>query len=579
MITIEQGFSILRDAIENKTRHKNYTRVCDKADEYKMFYTGEGVPKKIKNIYEIDVVPKLVFSIIPPILKSTKYPFNKVCRTKPSVRKIDFEGESTKEKEQEVEKAMGKYFNGFDIDRFFESVVVPLNYTDPNAWIVTEFKPFDNINEKAKPYPAIFSSKEAINFEYENSELNFLLILQGQGDDQRYTMYLGQYTLVSFIRPKDYVLSGNENIFTVGNKEYVLQVFEPKSGFVPAVRVGYKMDTETNMQTYLGVFDDILPFLYKLLKLDYETDICFAEMAFPKRYMYAQKCKHEGCRSGRMPNGETCPVCHGSGVDSDLKTALEVRTFALPNDKEEMIDLSKMMFKDLPPVAQLEFMERIRNSWKDGIFGMLFNSDTYDKTQISSTATAVNATTDNLNDAIYPFAQKLSDLFIEIGRSVATFLDYPDVIIYHIYPRDFKFKSIQQLFGDLQAARSANASPQTIAAIESEINEQQYMDAPEVMKIIRIRQMFNPFAGLSENTVRAIIAARQTTEYNAVLWSNIVPIFQELEMEWNGNQTDWLYDLPIAQIKELISVKVNEYIAALPKAAEPTSFSFNSDGN
>jgi hypothetical protein len=576
MIKPDQAQLILFDAIEKGTTHKNYKRVCIKADEYNMFYTGNGIADKIREIYGVDIPVKLVFSIIPPILKSTKYPFNRVCRTKPAVRKIDFENDGTKEKQEEVEKALSKYYHGADIERFFENIVVTKNYTDPNAWIVTEFKDFDNLKEKAKPYPAVYSAKEAINYEYMGGELQYLLILQKENELKKWTMYIGEYTLIAFEKSKEYELQPNDFQFTINNKEHILQIKEPKSDFVPAIRAGYIRDVETEMETFVSVFDAILPYMYKILKLDFEIDSTLADIAFPKRKMFVDGCKHEGCRSGRLLNGEVCPTCKGLGVDITHKTSFDIQTFPMPPAGDEIMDLSKLSYTEYPLVAAVEMMVKIGESQKDRFFGMMFNSDAYEKAYnaLGGNNKMVEATADNMNDAIYPFAQHLADIFVMAGRSVATFLDYPDAIVYFQYPKDFKFKSLGQLFAELQSARSANASPQTISAIETEINEQQYVNAPEVIKEIRTKNMFNPFYGLTEETVRAIVATKQTSEYNAVLWANIVPIFSELEMEWDGNTKPWLYDLETTRIKALVGAKVADYIAALPKTPEPQPINF-----
>lgn len=136
------------------------------------------------------------------------------------------------------------------------------------------------------------------------------------------------------------------------------------------------------------------------------------------------------------------------------------------------------------------------------------------------------------------------------------------------------------LMQELTTAKQAGASANTLAAIESDIQEIQFADRPNDLKRIRIRNEFNPFFGLSEESVRAIIATKQTTEYNSVLWSNLMPIFAELEMEYDGSdKKQWLYDLNKNLIKTLVDKKVNEYIALLPKAPEPAKINFNVDGN
>lgn len=578
MIQLTDAIERLANVIKTDYRHKDYTRVTELAAKYTMFYTGNDIDKELLRIYGVEIPMKLIFSIIPPILKSTEFPFNKVCRTKPVVKKIDFERSYSDEKVSEIEKVLGEFYKKQPIETFFENVVVKKNYTDPNAWIVTEFKEFDNTIEKAQPYPAIFSSSEAIDFQYNGNELQYLIVMQKDNDRKTWTMYIG-YNTVQIAEIKEGEVSELDKI-TIENKTYTIQVFEPKLSFVPAVRCGYIVDVETENRTFVSVFDKVLQLIYKTLKIDFETDATLADIAFPKRRMFVDKCKNQGCSNGYLLNGELCPVCKGSGLDISHKTSLDIQTFPMPHDKSEMFPLSATYDTERPPVDAIKMQMEIRGLNKDTIFGIMFNSDAYDKTFASSTATAVNETRDNWNDAIYPFAKHLSNLYSVLAKSVAEIRDYSDAVIYHLYPNDFKFKTLSMLMRELSTAKTAGASANTLAAIEADIQEIQFADRPNDLRRIRIRNEFNPFFGLSEESVRAIIATKQTTEYNAVLWSNLMPIFAELEMQYDGSEKrDWIYDLNKKKIKTLVDEKVNQYIAALPKAPEPAMINFNENGD
>ena len=51
-----------------------------------------------------------------------------------------------------------------------------MNATDPNGFVVVEFKPFDNQRERAKPYPYEVTSHEAVDYKYENNVLQYLTV-------------------------------------------------------------------------------------------------------------------------------------------------------------------------------------------------------------------------------------------------------------------------------------------------------------------------------------------------------------------------------------------------------------------
>jgi len=115
---------------------------------------------------------------------------------------------------------------------------------------------------------------------------------------------------------------------------------------------------------------------------------------------------------------------------------------------------------------------------------------------------------------------------------------------------------------ELKQAKDAGASTSTIAKIEDDINELLYADRPEELKVIRIKNDYNPFRGYSEENVRLLISQGLTTKYNAVLWANLESIFNELEIE----EKQWIYDMAKEYISERVKAKTEEYIAKMDEA-------------
>ena len=90
---------------------------------------------------------------------------------------------------------------------------------------------------------------------------------------------------------------------------------------------------------------------------------------------------------------------------------------------------------------------------------------------------------------------------------------------------------MSELMRELREAKDANASTSTIAKIEDDINEKLYADQPYDLKVIRIKNSFNPFRGYKEETINLLISQNLTTKYNATLYANLESIFNELEQE------------------------------------------------
>jgi len=559
----------LKKVIKDKIRHKDYNRTVELAEEYRILYTGKGMEKFIKLIYGIDIPSEQITSIIPPILKSTQYPFNKVFRTKPIERKIDYNAKDVESKISDLETYLGNYWNNRSVEDYLQYALIEYGYNDPNAWIVTEFKDFDPIKEKAKPYPFLVLASEAIDYSIINGTVEYLIVKQVIDGLDRYTMYLENDTLVY------QEVTQVSNIFkkqageAIGDKNYTYSEFEPKGGKVPAIRVGYIEDIETRGRTFVSIFDKIVPFLKKIIKIDYEGDMSLGDLAFPKRYEYVEYCKE--CYLGKTPEGTTCKVCNGTGRIGVHRTTKDVREFTLPRDTTEMIDLSRVSYTAFPPVEGLKFQQDVKNSLKAQVMSLMFNADIFDKTQVTSTATEFNLYRDNLNDAVYPLSQCYERVWEFIVEMVAIFTDNSEGLIVSLeMPKDFKFKTLSERLADLQAARNAKASMTTISAIEDDLNEMEYADRPEELKKIRIKNSLNPFFGYSEEMVRVIVASKETTQYNSVLYSNLESIMSELEME---HQKPYLYDMTIEKINEYVKVKVAEYIAQMESKKPQINYS------
>jgi hypothetical protein len=145
-----------------------------------------------------------------------------------------------------------------------------------------------------------------------------------------------------------------------------------------------------------------------------------------------------------------------------------------------------------------------------------------------------------------------------VVKDIATFTDLGEgLIVKHQFPKDFKFKTVEQLFTDLQSAKDADASASTIDAIQNDINKKLYADRPDELKRMDIKNKFNPFAGYSETNIRFIISQGNTTMYNRTLWENYESIWQDLEFE---NDNPWIYDMEEKLIRKKVEIKTQEYI-------------------
>jgi hypothetical protein len=574
----EDGLKKLTDIVTNNVTHQDYIRVTSLADTYYKMVSGDDISELLRRITrretdeEYEMRKLITNSVIPPTLASTKLPFQKTVRTKAKKRIIKWDKTDDEKRKLEFEQFLFNYWGDASLEKFLEYAFVDYNYIDPNAFLITEFDEFDARKEKAKPYPFIATSAQCVMFEIKNNILIYLVVKlpikykfaptdEKESDGVKYTIYLGMDT-ITFTQVSRAVVQEGE-IIDIGSVNYLVEYFEPKNAKVPARRFGYKRDAETQGRTFVSCFHDILPYLNKTLKIDSELDLTAAMCAFPQRFMYVPPCKD--CNKGKMPDGKICSTCNGSGKEPFHNSTMDVITLDMPRDVIDIIDLEKLLVYKSPPVELLTWQKDYINELRANVFLMMFNKELYTKDEVAATATEKVLEIDNLNDTLRPFAQSLSTMWEFIVRDIATFTDFgKGIYVEHLYPDDFKFKSQTEMMNELQAAKTANASTSTIAKIEDDINEKLYADQPEDLKIIRIKNSFNPFRGYKEETIELLIAQGLTTRFNAVLYANLESIFNELEQE-----NDNLYELAYQLILEKVKAKVVEYMAAMDAESKP----------
>ena len=577
-----KGLEVLIDVIKNDKFHPDYARVVALADKYFKLVTGNGIEKLLQQIItreseeEFKQRTNITKSVCPAILNSTKLPFQKATRKQPVVRKIDFETESDT-KRAELETYISSYWGDKSLEKYLEYAFIDYNYTDPNAFLITEFTAFDPLKEKAKPYPFVATSTEAIMFEYHNEILDYLIVrlpityLEKGSPQQgfKYTIYLGYDTIVLLQVGEDQKFEAVE----IEKKYYLYNEYQPKSDKVPATRFGFMRDTETAGRTFVSVFHSVMAYLEKTLKIDSELDLSTAMVAFPQRFAYVSPCMNKDCNKGQKLDGSgVCPECNGTGMQPFHRGTMDVTTLALPRDPAEMIDLEKMIVYKMPPIELLTFQKDYIEYLKKSVHAMMFNADLFTRSQVSTTATEKNLETDNMNDTLYPFARQYSSLWEFTVKDIATFTDLSQgLIVQHKFPNDFKMKGLSDLMTELKMAKDASASTSTISAIEDDINELLYSDRPDTLKEIRIKNEINPFRGYSEADIRFIISQGNVPKENRTLWENLESIFQDLEVE---NDDPWLYDLAYSKIVELVKAKTQEYMLIIEgeKPAQPVTF-------
>ncbi len=601
----ELAIKYLQGIVKKKSELKYYERRVTLANLYYDYYTGE-LDRRLQKIIsresdeEFEQRKGLTNHITKSILNSTKLPFQKASRKLPIVRKIDFDTQTADKQKSEIEEFLTKYNGDKSLDQYLEEMMVEYNMIDPNAFLIIEFQSNTPL-KKVKPYPFIAISQNVVDYNKINGEIEYVIVRQPikfiqnqkETDGFKYTMYNGNETIV--YEQVDFVEQLNRATYLiVVNEKYRETIYNVRADNDPdlkpaAIQFGYKLDAQTNYETYLSIFDCALPYLQKTLKVNSELDQSMAMMAFPQRFRYVAECQAKDCHKGWLPDGITkCPACGGTGKAQVHGGAQKVQEVDLPKDPQEMIDLAKMAYDHAPPIELLTFDDSYLRQLKVDVHTTIFNADMFTKSEVATTATEKILDVDNMNDTLHSFCRRYSQIWQVNVYYIAVFTDNvkrdingkSNIIIQHKFPNDLKLKTLSDLMLDLKSAYDSQASMPTISAIEDDINEILYSDRPDELKKIKIQQSFHPFRGYSPADIQFFLTSGNVSKFNQTLYINYSNIWNTLERD---NQKPWLYDLEPGKIWELLQTQVNDLISIIegekPKPVMRVNFNQPIDNN
>lgn len=607
-----EGLSILFDTIKYNLRHQDYPYVVKLAEDYTTYATGQGICKKLRKFNkresEEDFQQRemLTQCNTPDIHSSCVKPLYKVGRTPASIN-FSWEGQDAS-KTTEFKKALydaGQNFWGKkNVTKYITQRMADLDGTDPNAFVVVEFKETVDPTKKetkARPYPFEVNSAEAINYIFENQDLKWFVALnkivvlddKGKGQEgEKYYMYIDDWAITARQIHKDtvdaFINAGavplddfgpvtllNEKtmyIFNTGEKAknskrfFIIQVYNHKMGFVPAKRFGSILDATTRNRTCVPIIHAANCYLEKSIKTMSEFDLTNCLHVFPQKIQYSDPCPGEatehgwvGCDRGLQPNGKTkCKSCAGTGfkVHTSAQDIIQIR---MPKNLEDIVSLENIVVYKHPPIDLLEFQKKFGfYELRQAAQSAVYNSDIFTKQEIATTATEKTIDLDAVYDTLTPFADTWSEMFVFIYRAIATLRDLDkNLKIVHEFPKDFKMQSFSALLDDLTKANNNGAPSHVKKSITRNITHKIYADQPNEILKIDTKDKYFPFPGKSESDINFIIANNLTTKYNKVFWSNFDFVFCEIEYEQSLKSLDF-YQMEESLQRELIKAKVTE---------------------
>lgn len=636
-VLLKDGVSILADTITYSRTHVDYPRVCLIATDYTIYSTGLGIEGKLKqfNMRETDEAFKqrkqLSQMITPDLVNAVRKPLEKVPRTPANISIVWKEKdikESNEKKKELLESGMN-FWGDKSYEKYIAKRLPELDTTDPNTFVIIEssgaYNPKDPLSEKLKPYPFEANSFEAINYEYINNVLQWLIVLNHQmmvdnkgnlvqGDI--FYLYLTnenvKATQIHADVVEDYINANTgvtifvstekeipdfsaiktktEYLYQIGEdrskaKFFIIRAYSHKMGKVPAKRVGTITDTSTRNRTCVPVIHPAQAYFEKSIKSMSEFDLTNCLHVFPRLIQYADACEGYrtketviGCSKGITPEGTTCKACNGSGFKGHT-SAQDVLQVRMPRELSEIVSLEHILVYKSPPIDLLKFQQefafdKLRNSTYNAVY-----NDTHIQASSSvKTATEVDRNMDDVYDTLQSFGDNYSDFYVWGYGCIASIRDMGEnIVIHHNFPSDFKFQSLGSLLDELAQANKSEAESHVKYAINKKILQKIYIDQPKQILKLETQSKYNPFPGMEKDEISLIITSGLTTRFNCILYSNFGNIFSKIESEANRRNIDF-YEMAETMQITLIQACVNDIIRQIDiDNASSTASAFRGD--
>lgn len=525
---------------EGKAKHPLYDRTCDVARECRAFVTGDGLDKYLRPVVRREsdelfeqrkrITQHVAMSILSGIM-STFRKGNRAART----RVLEYADAQGDEKKAQLEGILSEFTAEMGADDWVNTRVLELNETDPNAWIVLEWEPFDYRSQNAKPYPFEVSSFDALDFRRnQRGELMYLIARAPSPlGNERLTLYM-QTRSVSLDEVK---VKGTQAVppgaRKIGNKYWVATEHPPHGlGYVPAFRVGYKRDPLTGGRSYVAPYHAAMPLLHKQLKANSELDLTVSLHAHPLVVRVGDPCDAQGCFGGKVygeTGEETCTACNGTG-HKKRPTSTQEEIVVTPGKSGDLPDIERTILYKTPPVEFLTWMDGYVERLTEQAKRAVFNAEIFTKTEVAKTATGENLDMDAVYDTLYPYMLKVAQVWNFVVKGVADITDKAAGLTANmLIRRDGRLKGFDALLEDWKKANDTGAGPLVKQRIEADIANEMFVDEPDKYQRWQTRERYNPFSGQSGEQVMYLLASDLVPKAQKVLYSNLGYIFDNVE--------------------------------------------------
>lgn len=563
---IQTARNITEDTIRFGITHADYERNVEIARKSFIYMTGEGQKEEyLDDMREKEterqkrIREKASSPLTPLALNPVKTQFEKMFRVDGVIKTVEHKD---KESNNKLVKANGSYHANKSMSFYFERYYLHYQFFDPNAWHITESRNVMNASNllvERETYPLAISSKEAVNYHYDNGVPQWLIIKRPrleevrsvEGDDQSKLVHdfifygIGialkyvEYDLLE--RPDglehlDLKVKGESEV-----KKFTVEVFE-NTGSTEFIgdKWGCYHDPESDGTVKVPPFWTGGRFvLDRLIRTASSFDVSVYNHIFPKLFQFDSQCKHTEmvgeretpCLGGYIggDKNRVCRKCKGHGGTIHV-TESDVIKFKLPANMEELakLDLSKLAHYLRPPLDVTESIWNWLQAYKLWVYLASFNVSIIDQTGSSEstgeakTAFEIDKIWDEINTRIYPCATHLSRLYEKAARVQAQYLEInPEgLTVRHSFPQDMKLEPLDVLITRYQKAKAAGLSYEVLWNIHCSILGKSFLDEPERVAEIKAWEYYRPFKSMQAEHIGLFINNRAPDDFDRVLYEN-----------------------------------------------------------
>jgi hypothetical protein len=590
------AINILSDIVRNSKRHKWYKRTTDLAKKYKTFITGEGIDSYMKKFprretqAEFEQRVELTINVTPTVCGNLIDPQRKVSRSN-SIERTFVYTDNNDDKHTALQGIISRFWDKKSVEEYMSNVWIEYNNIDPNAFCVIDWKSNPD-GSRLRPYPVEYPSDSVYHYNKKAGELEWVCVHREEREHsfepEMYILYTKNFTVI-FTKNKENIswnydadivfyqelpvwdINGAVATFKqADNVFWDVNIPVPHElGYVPGSFFGYNRDPFTRGETYLSTIDKAFPLLEKIVKSNSELDFTMLLHAFQQKLVFVDPCKD--CNgNGTTREGIVCKVCEGTGTNPEQvhKSSLDIIRVKRPRDmsREETLPLRDMIHYVQLDTRLLKFQDEYVDKLTRKCKEAVYNSEVFSRKDVAETAYGKNVDLQNVYDALWGLAVSFAHTQTFMVKAIADICDLNKALVYKIsFRKDFKMKSLTDLYQDLSIVGTSQADEFVKKAIEDDIAQVLYEDDPRQLMKHETMNYFFPFNGKTKKEIEIIVTNPQLVrEETRILWSNFSYIFDELELEFADQKTDF-YMMNRMEQKKAIDKKVKDIINAIPK--------------